>query len=108
MGKLPCFPPGSEKNTFQVPDSVTSIEEWAFYERTSLTEVTVPDSVTSIGKWAFDGCRSLTKITIPDSVTSIGDNAFDACPVTIIATPGSYAWKFAQKKGIKVVAADKE
>ncbi|MBQ1456646.1 MAG: hypothetical protein IIZ25_12450, partial [Thermoguttaceae bacterium] len=50
----------------------------------------------------------LTKITIPDSVTSIGDNAFDACPVTIIATPGSYAWKFAQKNGIKVVAPDKE
>ena len=37
----------------------------------------IPDSVTSIGDYAFYNCSSLTSITIPDSVTSIGDYAFD-------------------------------
>ena len=46
---------------------------------TNLTSVTIPDSVTSIGDWAFDDCTSLTSVTIPNSVTSIGGYAFDFC-----------------------------
>lgn len=34
-------------------------------------DVVIPDSVTSIGEYAFYGCTSLTSITIPDSVTDI-------------------------------------
>ena len=52
--------------------SVTSIGSSAFYDCTSLTEITIPDSVTSIRECAFYDCTSLTEITIPDSVTSIG------------------------------------
>ena len=36
----------------------------------------IPNSVTSIGNYAFYGCSSLTSITIPTSVTSIGGQAF--------------------------------
>src|SRR5438477_3565762 len=39
---------------------VTSIGDWAFYYRTSLTIVTIPTSVTSIGDHAFDYCIHLT------------------------------------------------
>ena len=62
-----------------IPDSVTSIGDYAFYGCSSLTTVTIPDSVTSIGKYAFEDCTSLTSITIPESVTSIGDYAFYDC-----------------------------
>ena len=37
---------------------------------------TIPNSVTSIGDYAFRGCTGLTSITIPNSVTSIGKHAF--------------------------------
>lgn len=42
-------------------------------------ELIIPDSVTSIGDYAFSGCTGLTSIVIPDSVTSIGDSAFQGC-----------------------------
>ena len=44
-----------------------------------LTEYTIPDSVTTIADWAFQGCDSLTSITIPNSVTTIGGNPFSRC-----------------------------
>ena len=66
------------KNT-DVPDSVTSIGDRAFYGCTGLTTITIPNSVTSIGRHAFRGCTGLTNITIPDSVTVIGVSAFWDC-----------------------------
>ena len=39
----------------------------------------VPDSVTSIGKYVFYNCTGLTSVEIPDSVTSIGESAFYYC-----------------------------
>ena len=48
-------------------------------EGKSQTSYTIPNSVTSIGNYAFWGCSGLTSITIPDSVTSIGGVAFDGC-----------------------------
>ncbi|OXS25253.1 MAG: hypothetical protein BI182_05850 [Acetobacterium sp. MES1] len=43
------------------------------------TSVDIPDSVTTIGNEAFWGCRILAEIIIPDNVTTISDNAFEYC-----------------------------
>ena len=58
---------------------VTSIDESAFSDCSSVTSVTISDGVESIGKSAFSDCSSLTSVTIPDSVTSIGNLAFSGC-----------------------------
>ena len=62
-----------------IPDSVTSIGNWAFSYCDSLKEIIIPDNVTSIGSDAFCYCKSLKEITIPDSVTSIGNDALWLC-----------------------------
>jgi len=62
-----------------IPNSVTKVDNFAFYNCTSLASVTIGSSVTSIGSSAFQGCTSLTSITIPDSVTSIEGIAFGGC-----------------------------
>ena len=73
-----------------IPDSVTSIGNGAFYDCYNLTNIIIPDSVTSIENYAFSGCANFTSITIPDSVTSIGEGAFSSCRIlTSITIPDS-------------------
>ena len=58
-----------------IPNSVTSIGEYAFYG-SGLTSISIPNSVTSIEKYAFS-CSSLRSIIIPNSVTKIEEGAFN-------------------------------
>jgi hypothetical protein len=45
-----------------IPNSITSIENYAFYGCNGLTSITIHDSVTNIGEWAFGSCTGLTSI----------------------------------------------
>ena len=62
-----------------IPDSITSIESYAFYGCGKLTSIKIPNNVTNIGEYAFSGCRGVTSVTIPDSVANIGKYAFARC-----------------------------
>ena len=77
------------KNTI-IPNSVTSIGDWAFNACRDLKSIIIPNSVTTIGKHAFSECSGLTSITIPNSVTSIGESAFYMCSsLTYVTIPNS-------------------
>ena len=80
---------GEEVKALVIPNSVTSIGDYAFWYCSGLTDVTIPNSVTSIGNRAFQGCSGLTEVTIPNSVTSIGDYAFRTCSGLTQVTIGS-------------------
>ena len=78
---------GSVKSV-SIPNTVTAIADYAFYQCRDLVSVKIPTSVKSIGKYAFGDCRSLESITIPNGVTTIADYAFYGCTaLTSITIP---------------------
>lgn len=62
-----------------IPNTVTEIKDYAFYNCDSLINITIPKSVTNIGNSAFANCSSLKNAPIGNGVTSIGEYAFCAC-----------------------------
>lgn len=71
-----------------IPDSVKTIGKRAFYG-TNLKSVTIPNGVTSIGNEAFSNCKSLEEVQIPSSVKTIGANAFSSTNIKSISLPDS-------------------
>lgn len=65
--------------SIEIPDSVTHIDDYAFYNCNRLENIDLPDSLTHIGESAFYNCDSLESIYLPDNVTDIGEYAFDDC-----------------------------
>lgn len=95
--------PNAKGATYQIPNGVTTINEYAFdgctgivslnassssltsvgrsafNNCTKLTSLTIGTGVTSIGSFAFSGCIALKEVTIPDKVVSMGEQAFKGC-----------------------------
>ena len=64
--------PAGKPGGFTMPNSVTSIEPYAFAYCPGLTSVTIPDSVTSLGDEAFRNCGSLTSVSIGTTLRVLG------------------------------------
>ena len=90
----------SSLTSIELPEGVTSMGDYVFYNCISLSSVVIPtcwigdytfcncssltdvsigNSVTIIGEGAFVGCKSLRTITVPDGVTTIEQFAFQDC-----------------------------
>lgn len=57
---------GSDRN-ITIPDSVTKIAAYAFYECANIESVSIPNSVTAIEEYAFWKCSNLKKVSFPKS-----------------------------------------
>ena len=97
--KVIRYAKAKKDTSFDIPNGVVEIGDFAFFGSKNLLSVTTPESVTKIGEWAFalgglkianipnevktigdyafDGCENLEQVYIPASVTHIGENAFD-------------------------------
>lgn len=62
-----------------IPDGVKSIGQYAFKDKTRITEISFPEGVEIIEAHAFERCINVTNLIFPDSLKTIGDNAFMRC-----------------------------
>ena len=65
---------GEEVKELVIPQGVTAIDNYAFYNCRSLNSVTLPSSLTSIGDYVFAGCENITQlisyIKTPENISS--------------------------------------
>ncbi len=69
--------PGGKSGSYTVPQSVTSIAEYAF-SSSNLSEIVFQEGLTSIGDLAFVECK-LSRLELPASLTHISASAFSVC-----------------------------
>ena len=66
---------------YTIREGTEVICAWAFnhYRDNSISSINIPNTITTIGEYAFSSCKNLKSITIPKSVTSIEKGAFSGC-----------------------------
>lgn len=95
-GELPVI--GVDANAFascdmltsvKLPESVTTIGDYAFDTCEKLTTVEMP-GVKTIGHWSFRYCTSLENLVFPEGLESIGNYSFDHnLKMTVVELPST-------------------
>ena len=70
--------PGGYVGTFNVPESVIRIEDYAFEGCSKITDIALYEGVREVD-CAFQNCKSLSSIHFPQSVSSIDSELFIGC-----------------------------
>ena len=63
----------------KIPSNITIIEEDTFFGCENLQSVVLPEGLVEIKSSAFLSCNQLKEVIIPSTVTTIGDSAFGSC-----------------------------
>ncbi len=86
--------PGGKPGNYTVPNSVTSIGDYAFQAGFTLTSVTIPNSVTNVGDDAFQQCYDLTNVYFEgNEPIGVGMYLFgNSGNPTIYYLPGATGW----------------
>ena len=88
-----------------------------FSDCTSLASFEIPKTVTTVGEYAFFCCDKLTGMFVPDTVVQIGDKAFGYTAdeqgneillngYTLTCSSKSAAYTYASENGIKAATTD--
>lgn len=95
-----------------MPDTVTTLNSYAFGECTTLEEIELSTAIGRIPASCFSGCTALKKVNLDDllNLTEIGTFAFNNCILTSIIIPsrvnsiGNSAFKVNKGKVAKLEA----
>jgi hypothetical protein len=77
----------SKVKSVTLPDTIKTIDDFAFSFSSKLEEININEGVTSIGTNAFSGCTSLKSVTLPSTLKTIGLYAFDGSAIESIVIP---------------------
>ena len=80
---------GTQCTYIIIPDTITSIGEYAFYQNSKLKSIYIPDSVTSIGAGAFSSCHNVKKLRFSRNLSEMSDSAFYLCDIPDIVVPSN-------------------
>lgn len=79
-----------ELEKVSLPETLESIGGDAFFRCNKLETITIPNGVKVVNQGAFAECESLVEISLPDSVETIGDRVFHSCSnLTEVKLPNS-------------------
>ena len=77
--ELIIYAPQLPEESYDIPDSVGKVRDYAFFGCKKLKTVNIPDSVFELGEGAFYDCSGIETLIIPESVTRIEDMCFRNC-----------------------------
>ena len=82
---LVSFPGGKKGSgwfsslSYTIPNCITEVGDFAFFQNANVTSITIPSSVERIGKAAFYECTGFSRLTIPGTIKEFGSSAFCGC-----------------------------
>ena len=79
---------GKNIETINLPNSIKTIEKYAFWANHSIKKINLNEGLEKIGDFAFGGTK-ISLINIPSSVKEIGNGAFKGTEITLINIPSS-------------------
>lgn len=88
---------GCKLKSIKLSKALKTIEDSAFGDCKSLSNVEIQDGLNKIGPYSFCRCTNLKSIRIPDSVEEIDDCAFLGDTISIFASENSYAGKYCER-----------
>lgn len=73
---LYCFPAAKTDTTFQIPEDVETVADYAFAHCTQLQTLTMPTTLTAVGRSAFVNATGLHTLDFPERTTQLGAYLF--------------------------------
>ncbi len=85
-----AYPSATAVTDYAIADGTALVDNYAFY-RCPLTALTLPDSVTTLNSYAFAECKNLTSVSFGKNVSSIqfgASGSFKNCAnLAVLTTP---------------------
>ena len=80
---------GEEITDLKIPESISSISDYAFIGGQYIKSVDMHDRIEKIGDGTFMLCSGIELVTLPNSITTIGSEAFRGTGLVTIDVPES-------------------
>ena len=82
--------PCKKEGHIELPSTVKTVDDYAFYMCRSVTGIKFSPSLTTIGYSAFSNCTGLHELVFPNTLRNLGKSAFISC--TALESITSYAY----------------